>query len=227
MASFESEAAKRIDILEKTTRKLQARNVPDFYMGWTNIPVLPVYASATSVTFAGVDLTAHFTIGVKCAWYQSAGWRYGYVLSSSYSVGNTTLNFVANTSFNVANTAISIFRISYGSPPDFPGGLNWAPNIVALTVVGTPTYLGRFKIADHVLHFWISLSATTSIASSAGSSQCDNLPVVGSYPNNCYTSHSGAVGMGVGLVDPAFRKAYFPTWAASGFTFYTTGWYEI
>lgn len=126
MASFESEAAKRIDVLEKTTRKLQARNVPDFYMGWTNIPILPVYASATSVTFAGIDLTAHFTIGVKCAWYQSAGWRYGYVLSSSFGSGNTTLNFVANTSYSVANTAISIFKISYGTPPDFPTNFFYA-----------------------------------------------------------------------------------------------------
>jgi len=163
MASFESEAAKRIDILEKTTRKLQARNVPDFYMGYTNMPVLPTYASATSVTIAGIDLTASLTIGVKCAWYQSAGWRYGYVLSSSYGSGNTTLNFVSNTSYSVANTAISTFKISYGNPPDFPYWLNFTPAVVPLSgAFTTVSAAGRFSVSGRIVAYENDITITTN-----------------------------------------------------------------
>ena len=115
--------------------------------GWIPIFQTAVYASATSVTFANVDLTAYLKIGVKCSWYQSSGWRYGYVLSSSYGSGNTTLNFVANTSFNVANTAISTFRISYGSPPDFPGWFGYTTILSTSSgAFSNATSSGKFSI---------------------------------------------------------------------------------
>lgn len=131
--------------------------------GWIPIFQTAIYASPTSVTFANVDLTAYLKIGVKCSWYQSAGWRYGYVLSSSYSVGNTTLNFVANTSFNVANTAISTFKISYGNPPDFPRTFTYTPTITAAS--GTFTSVsatGTFRIDGHAIYIEIVINITTN-----------------------------------------------------------------
>ncbi len=178
MGSFESEAAKRIDLLEKKTRKLAARNVPDTYKGYTNIPVLPAYATAISVTFTGIDLTAYFTIGVKCAWYQSAGWRYGYVLSSSYGSGNTTLNFVPNTSHDVANTTISIFKISYAVPPDFVRVLAYTPIITAFSGSFTSvSSSGTFQIDGRTLNFSMLISITTN--GTAGTFISATLPVVG------------------------------------------------
>jgi hypothetical protein len=227
MASFESEAAKRIDILEKTTRKLQARNVPDFYMGYTNMPVLPAYASATSVTFTGIDLTAHFTIGVKCAWYQSAGWRYGYVLSSSFGSGNTTLNFVANTSHSVANTDISTFKISYGNPPDFPGWLNWTPNISGMTVVGTPTYTGIFSINGKTVYGQMELQSTTSLAAAGSGTTCP-VPVTGSTGNMFVVNWTNdfAVELAHSLL-VANDKIFFITWTASARKFVASFFYNL
>lgn len=126
--------------------------------GWIPIFQTAVYASPTSVTFANIDLTAYLKIGVKCSWYQSSGWRYGYVLSSSYGSGNTTLNFVANTSFNVANTAISTFKISYGNPPDFPAYLTYAA-----IVSGATGSAGTYAEDNSVAKFLLNGSSATVI----------------------------------------------------------------
>jgi len=193
--------------------------------GWVNLGLSATYVSATSFTVVG-DYVSYFALGTKIKLTNSTI-KYGYILSATYSAPNTTINLIPNTSYSLANAAITDVKISYASPPDFPGYLTWTPSIVAVTVVGTPTYLGRFKITQSRLYFWISMSATTSIATTAGSSQCNNLPVFGNYPSNSLTSNSGGVGVGIGWIDPSVAKVYFPGWSASGLTFYTTGLYEI
>ena len=162
MADALAEAAKQIAALQKQVRKLQARNTPSVYMGWTNIPVLPTYASANLMTLAGVDLTAYFTIGVKCAWYQSGGWRYGYVSYSYYSGGDTNINLVINTSFVVANTDISAFKISYENPPNFQYWLNWAPTATGFSVA--PAGLHQFCVHGRACHLVVRETSGTSNA---------------------------------------------------------------
>jgi len=148
MADALAEAAKQIAALQKQVRKLQARNTPSVYMGWTNIPVLPTYVSATSMLFTGIDLTAHLTGYVKCRWYQG-GWRYGYVASSSLGSGNTTAVILGNA---VLYAAITDFSISYGNPVDFPGALSWAAVPTGVTI-GNGTTLAKFSIESKKLFF--------------------------------------------------------------------------
>ena len=119
---------RQITVLEASLHQQTLIEKPDRMNAWTPLSKPAVYASTTSVTFTGVDLTSYLKIGVKCAWYQSGGWRYGYVLSSSYGGGNTTLNFVPNTNYSVAGTDISTFKISYAAPPDFPAKFTIATN---------------------------------------------------------------------------------------------------
>jgi hypothetical protein len=132
-------------------------------MGWTNIPVQPTYVSATSMLFTGIDLTAHLTGYVKCRWYQS-GWRYGYVVSSSLGSGNTTAVLVTNTSYTVANAAITNFSISYGNPVDFPGLFSYTPTGISATNV---THVGKFSIqvrrcfVDYTVDFSGAITFTT------------------------------------------------------------------
>ena len=113
---------------------------------WTPIIVSAAYVSATSFTLAG-DFTAYFKIGVKVRLTNTTV-KYGYILSSSYSAPNTTVNLVANDSYSLANAAITNVSISYASPPDFPPYLSWTPTI-------TPSS-GAFTTVSGTLHFYMT-----------------------------------------------------------------------
>ena len=162
MADALAEAAKQIAALQKQVRKLQARNTPSVYMGWTNIPVQPTYVSATSILFTGIDLTAHLKSYIKCRWYQS-GWKYGYVSSSSLGSGNTTATLVTNTSYTVANAAITNFSISHGSPVDFPATFLYTPTVSTTMGFTAPSFvLNKFYISGGICEIWIRFSTTLS-----------------------------------------------------------------
>jgi hypothetical protein len=99
----------------------------DLMSGWIPISVNPVYVSATSMVFNGIDLTGILKSTVKFKYFQGGVWKYGYVASTNLASGNTTVNFVANSNFSVANAGISAARFSYQTPPDFPCWFTWAP----------------------------------------------------------------------------------------------------
>ena len=90
---------------------------------WLPIGAAATYVSATSFTLVG-DFTAYFKSGTKFRCVNSTT-KYGYILSSSYSAPNTTVNLIANTSYALASAAITDVKISYASPPDFPAYLNY------------------------------------------------------------------------------------------------------
>ncbi|MHB0967794.1 MAG: hypothetical protein ACYC36_15195, partial [Bellilinea sp.] len=70
----------------------------------------------------------------------------GYVLSSSYSAPNTTVNLVTNASYSLADGAITDVSISYGSPPDFPQWLSWTPTYTGFSV--DPVMSCKFSISN-------------------------------------------------------------------------------
>ncbi len=118
--------------------------------GWINLGLSATYVSATSFTVPG-DYTAYFKLGAKIRLVNSTT-KYGYVLSSSYSAPNTTVNLVANTSHALASAAITDLRLSYANPPDFPAYLTWTPTVTysggttdptSLTVTATFAINGR------------------------------------------------------------------------------------
>lgn len=99
---------------------------------------------------------------------------------------------------------------------------------VSLTVVGTPTYTGRFHIVGKQAFFQVSLVATTSIASTAGTHYVD-LPVAaqGIGGGAMMTNDTTNIAVGVCHVDVATSRCYVPTQVASGNTFTLAGWYEL
>ena len=99
---------------------------------------------------------------------------------------------------------------------------------VLLTVVGTPTYTGRYRIVGRQCQFQVTLVATTSIASVAGTNYVD-LPIAakGIAGMATMTNDTTNVALGVCHVDVATSRCYLPTLVASGNTFTVCGFFEI
>lgn len=100
--------------------------------GWTDASAYTwVYASASTFTIAGVDLTGTFTKGTRLKWTQTTV-KYGVVIDSSFST-DTTVTIATNTDYTIANAAISANYYSYQiNPQGYPGWFN----------VVAPTYSG-------------------------------------------------------------------------------------
>lgn len=112
-------------------------------MGWVAVPGTVTYVSATSFTISG-DLTAIFKLGVKVRLVNSTT-KYGYVLGSTYSSPNTTVNLVPNSSYSLISAAITGLKVSYAAPPDFPEWFNYVPTLTNLTL-GSGTISAKFRI---------------------------------------------------------------------------------
>ena len=99
---------------------------------------------------------------------------------------------------------------------------------VSLVVVGTPTYTGRYRIVGRQCFFQVTLVATTSIASTAGTHYV-TLPITAGGLGGVATMTDGTTNIAVGVchVDVATSRAYLPTLVASANTFNVCGSYEI
>lgn len=100
----------------------------------------------------------------------------------------------------------------------------------SLTVVGTPTYVGRYRIVGKQCFFQISAVASTSIAATAGTHYF-SLPMLAKGLAGVATMTNATTKIAVGdchidvSVSPA--RCYVPTQGASGNTFLVAGWFEI
>lgn len=140
--------------------------------GWTPVGETWTYASATTITVAGVDVTSYIYAGVKIKLTQSTGGtKYFYVASSSFST-NTTVTIIGTDDYTLENEAISspfysIFEIAEG----FPAWHNWTPTI---SVDGgtAPTYtddfVNRYKVTGSQLYFYINWANVTGGTAGAG-----------------------------------------------------------
>lgn len=99
--------------------------------GWTPAEETWVYASASSFTVAGVDVTAKYSKGTRLKFTQAATVKYAVVLSSSFST-DTTVNILVNTDYTIAESAISDNYFSYQmNPQGYPGWFNVAAPALA------------------------------------------------------------------------------------------------
>jgi hypothetical protein len=130
---------------------------------WINTP-RPTYVSGTSLQFAGIDLTGLLYKNVKISWFGNTlgFWQYGYVLSSSYSGGNTTITTIGDT---VPNNTFGGFRFSNASTPQgFPLSFTWAPTYSAngsMTFTSVTTDRATFSIIGSKLFFDLNAVGTT------------------------------------------------------------------
>lgn len=100
------------------------------------------------------------------------------------------------------------------------------PVFGSLTVTGTPSYFGRLRIVGKLAQFQVQFSASTSIASVAGTDYL-NLPIarVGLSGMAVMTNDTTNIAVGVCHVDST--RCYLPTQGASANVFHIAGWYEI
>lgn len=118
---------------------------------------------------------------------------------------------------------------------DLLGIDRWDPFTVSasLTVVGTPTYTGRFRFVGKQCFFQIRAVSSTSIAATAGTHYF-SLPTVAKGLGGQATMTDATTKIAVGdchidtsQTPPTPGRVYVPTLIASGDTFIVAGWYEI
>ena len=114
---------------------------------------------------------------------------------------------------------------------DMTGTDKWESFTVAATVtlVGTLTSSGRYRIIGRSCQFQVSLVASTSIATTAGTSFI-TLPVTavtGIGGIATMTDDTGNLAVGVCHIDSPTSRCYLPSQVASANTFIVCGYYEI
>jgi len=102
----------------------------------------------------------------------------------------------------------------------------FTPTFTSLTVVGTPSYFGRFRVDGKLLRFQVQLSASTTIASTAGATYLD-LPIARLGLSGMGTMTNATTNIAVGVCHISSVGCYLPTQGASGNVFNVAGWYEI
>lgn len=91
--------------------------------GWTAAGETWTYASASTFTISGVDVTAKYTKGTRLKFTQTTV-KYAVVVASSFST-NTTVTIAVNTDYTLANAAITDNYFSYqASPVGYPVAFN-------------------------------------------------------------------------------------------------------
>lgn len=115
---------------------------------------------------------------------------------------------------------------------DLNGKDRWESFTVSasITVVGTPTYYGRSRCVGRLCYFQIQFSASTSVATTAGTSYF-TLPFTANSQGLAglatMTNETTDIAVGVCHIDTATSRCYPPTQLASGNTFKIAGFYEI
>ena len=118
------------------------------------------YASATSTTVAGTDVTAYYTAGRRVrAVASTPGTIYGTVVSSSFST-NTTITYKWDASGALSNEAVAI-SVNLLSPKAMGGNLSGALNTAKGVAVASATSTDIWAANGNVVH----ITGTTTITS--------------------------------------------------------------
>lgn len=125
---------------------------------------------------------------------------------------------------------ITIDRTSF-SYRDLLSVDNWnsfTPVFGSLTVVGTPNYSGRYRTIGKLAQIQVKFSATTSIASTAGTNYLSSpFTVKGLSGMGHMTNDTTNIAVGLCHVDVTTSRIYLPTQAASANTFTLFAEFEV
>lgn len=123
--------------------------------GWINLPLTPVYGSATTFTYPA-DLTGFITAGDKIRVTNNGSVKYFYVLPPvTFSSGNTTVTVTGGSDYSLVNSGSPVMAsLSYSkmaSPYGFPQWFTLATsNYSGFSAVPTTTS-PRFAINGRVM----------------------------------------------------------------------------
>ena len=144
--------------------------------GWLEPGETWVYVSATSFMIVGVDRTARYRVGRKLRCKQGGGYKYFYVISSSFAT-NTTVTITGGSDFSLANASITDNYFSYVETPEgFPDWFAYTPTVTSGTgTFTTVSATGRFALIGRVVVMLVTVIITTN--GTAGTSVKVSLPV--------------------------------------------------
>ena len=102
-------------------------------------------------------------------------------------------------------------------------------------LTGTGTYTGSYYRFNTMLFFEVTISTTTTTASTAGTTYISNLPFISSRNGSCIINDSTTkISIGTGLVEENNSsttkgqvKGYLPTWGATSDSISISGSYRI
>lgn len=132
--------------------------------GWNSAGETWTYASASTFTIAGTDVTTKYTKGTRLKFTQTTV-KYAVVVSSSFST-DTTVTIAVNTDYTIANAAISANYYSYqANPQGYPGWFNYTTT-TAVTGGGafTPNFrVQKFRVIGNECHvYWEANNGTVT-----------------------------------------------------------------
>lgn len=182
-----------------TSKVLKDRIADD---GWIEHDQTWVYASATSFTISGVDLTTVFTPGTKVS-YNDGAVDYGTVSSSSFST-NTTVNLISNDDYSIANTTLTAPRYSrVGRPTGFPPLFQYTPTITGYSANPTSTAYNFITTGTQML---VSIVEATSGTSNA-TTKTYSAPITASTDTSGQWQYSAATtNLGVNTATPGLSR---------------------
>lgn len=185
--------------------------------GWVSPSETWTYASATTFTIAGVNVTAKYPVGTRIKFTQSAAVKYFIVASAAFST-DTTVTIVATSDYTLANAAITANYYSYEpSPQGFP---NWFAFTLAATGWTTPVGSVVYCIVGGVCYARVGVNASTS--NSANTSW--TLPIAanagqGAHYSSCRATDNGAVQTTPGVMETSASSTTCvctKSWAGGG-----------
>lgn len=118
--------------------------------GWALIASNGTFVSASSFTIPG-DYTSYLTKGTKLI-FTNSGTKYAYVLSSSFTNPNTTINIVVNTDYVIANNVISgVYMTNVATPPGFPSAFSYAASPTGFTAAVPASATYQFNLSSGIV----------------------------------------------------------------------------
>ena len=193
----------------------------------TSSGTLAITLSGTALptTSGGTGLTSFTSGGVVYASSTSA-----LATSSAFTFNGTNVSFTGNL---IPTTAGKGINFTANTPQSgmtsqllnwYEEG-TWTPTFANLTVVGTPTYTGKYTRIGRMVSFTLRIQATTSTTSGAGATYF-NQPIAQFSNRGTLTAANGnaSASYGVGLIADD-GNCYLPTWvtvadvSVSGFYF--------
>ena len=104
----------------------------------------------------------------------------------------------------------------------------FTPVFTSLTLVGAPTYVGRFRTVGRLCQGQVTLLAVTSIASTAGTTYMAlPLTAMGLTGMGVMTNVTTKIAVGTGHIDVTNSRLYLPSQTASGNTFHLFFEFEV
>ena len=198
--------------------------------------VLPVANGGTNASSAGIaafnNITGYSASGATGTTSTNL------VFSTSPSV--TTPTFVGDANLSTGNitqgTAAKGINFTANTPA---AGMTsqllnwydegaWAPVPTSLTVVGTPTYTGKWTRIGRQVFIHLTVKSTTSTASTANTTYFSGLPyAVGLGSTMSAVNNATVTSLGVGLIDTS-NVIYTPSWTSgANQTISLSGFYYV